>query len=140
MILAIWAVFGVIGYVVGEAKGRPGQGAVLGILLGPIGWLVVFFGRDYRKKGESSIVRAVAARADESLRAFAEPKLRIAKDGADIGEMDIPSVKLHIKTGHLTSSDFYYDQSLADWHPLDVCPALSDFWQSLSGTSESAPQ
>ena len=139
VVLLWWAVCGVIGYVVGETKGRPGQGAVLGALLGPIGWLLVYFGPDYRKKNEPSIVRAVAARADESLRAFAEPKLRIAKDGADIGEIDIPAVKLHIKTGNLTLSDFYYDQSLGDWHPLDVCPALSEFWQGHGGTSESAP-
>jgi hypothetical protein len=130
MILLLWVAFGVIGYFLGEAKGRPGQGAVLGLLLGPIGWLCVLLGPDYRKKGEASIVRAVAARADESLRAFAEPKLRVAKGGADIGEMDLPSVKLHIKTGHLTSVDYYYDQSLGDWHPLEFCPALSDFWRN----------
>lgn len=130
VILLLWLVFGVVGYVLGEAKGRPGQGAVLGALLGPIGWLCVLFGPDYRKKGEASLARAVVARADENLRAFAAPKLRIAKDGADLGEMDLPSVKLQIKTGGLTSLDYYYNDSIGDWRPLGACPELKDYWQN----------
>src|SRR5262245_24124597 len=30
-----------VGYLIGKGKGRGGEGAVLGALLGPIGWLIV---------------------------------------------------------------------------------------------------
>jgi hypothetical protein len=40
--LAIGAVIGaVVGTVIGHAKGRPGLGFVLGLLLGWIGWIIV---------------------------------------------------------------------------------------------------
>ena len=139
ILLVLWAVCGVVGYMLGETKGRPGQGAVLGVLLGPIGWLCVLLGRDYSKREEDKVFRNVAptvprtdgaVRTNEGGRIEWVSKLRIAKDGTELGEMDIPSVKLHIKTGQLTAFDYYYDSTLGDWHTLDVCPALLDFWQS----------
>lgn len=48
-LLSGWAVSGVIGYFVGSTKGRGGDGAIWGVLLGPIGWLVVLCGEDRRK-------------------------------------------------------------------------------------------
>lgn len=40
--LIVFAVMGgVIGSIVGEAKRRTREGAVLGLLLGPLGWLIV---------------------------------------------------------------------------------------------------
>ncbi len=40
--LIIFAILGfVVGSIVGEAKGRTREGAVLGLLLGPLGWLIV---------------------------------------------------------------------------------------------------
>ena len=40
-ILAIWAAMAVVGYYIGNAKGRGPFGAVLGFLLGPLGWLLM---------------------------------------------------------------------------------------------------
>jgi hypothetical protein len=44
-----WLVSGVIGGVLGERKDRRGEGVVLGILLGPIGWLAMLCGKDERR-------------------------------------------------------------------------------------------
>ena len=33
-----------VGGLIGKSKGRAGEGAILGALLGPIGWLIVAFG------------------------------------------------------------------------------------------------
>jgi hypothetical protein len=50
MELLLWLVVGgLVGAFIGERKGRTGQGAVLGAILGPIGWLVVGLGPDYKQ-------------------------------------------------------------------------------------------
>lgn len=41
-------VFGLVGWVVGERKGRPEAGFIFGALLGPIGWLIVALGPDVK--------------------------------------------------------------------------------------------
>ena len=47
--LVIWVLvyficFGAVGMLIGQRKGRPLAGLVWSMLLGPIGWLLVFFG------------------------------------------------------------------------------------------------
>lgn len=43
-------IFGVIGLLIGKRKRRPLGGFVLGLLLGPLGWLLVFFGPTAKDK------------------------------------------------------------------------------------------
>lgn len=45
-----WIVFALIGYGIGQYKGRPLAGFLWGLLLGPIGWLVILTSPDYRAK------------------------------------------------------------------------------------------
>lgn len=50
-IILIWVPIGLlIGALVGQTKGRTGAGAVLGLLLGPIGWLAVALGPNMKPK------------------------------------------------------------------------------------------
>src|SRR5262245_7383916 len=44
-ILVIAAIGALVGYLIGKPKGRAGDGAVLGGLFGPIGWLIIACGR-----------------------------------------------------------------------------------------------
>jgi hypothetical protein len=44
---------GLIGAIIGQRKGRAGAGFVLGALLGPIGWLVVGVGPNYKEARDS---------------------------------------------------------------------------------------
>lgn len=120
MILLVWVMFGVIGHFIGKQKGRPVEGAVLGVLLGPIGWMVVHFGPDYRT--EKDKVKAVEKTA----------AIRVAKDGEDLGLMDLPSIKLRLRSGQLTSLDYYYNEEDADWRPLGSCPLLLSYWANLT--------
>ena len=49
--LFIWVPINlIVGAIVGKTKNRIGAGMFLAILLGPIGWLVVLIGPDYRRK------------------------------------------------------------------------------------------
>jgi hypothetical protein len=50
-------VFGLIGVVIGERKGRPFAGFVFGALLGPIGWVVVLLGPDLKAQQEATRLR-----------------------------------------------------------------------------------
>ncbi len=42
MIVLLWLILGFIGALIGKEKGRTGDGFCLGILLGPIGLLIIF--------------------------------------------------------------------------------------------------
>lgn len=120
MVFLIWIAFGVIGHFIGKTKGRPVEGAVLGMLLGPIGWAVVYFGPDYRTdKDKTKHLERIA-------------NIRVAKDGRDLGLMDLPAIKLHLRSGELTSLDYYYDENASDWLPLGSCPLLLPYWQNLN--------
>ena len=44
------ALSAVVGGMIGQAKGQAGAGVALGLLLGPIGWLVVFLQSDPRPR------------------------------------------------------------------------------------------
>jgi hypothetical protein len=41
ILLIGWPICALVGYMIGKGKGRGGEGAVLGLLLGPIGWLII---------------------------------------------------------------------------------------------------
>ncbi|MCW1922271.1 hypothetical protein OKA05_06880 [Luteolibacter arcticus] len=49
-ILPIWCAMSVIGYFIGHSRGAGGDGAILGFLLGPIGWLFALAIPDKRPK------------------------------------------------------------------------------------------
>lgn len=49
--LLFWAVIaGGIGAAIGQKKGRAGEGFVLGLLIGPLGWLLVAVGKSQGPK------------------------------------------------------------------------------------------
>jgi hypothetical protein len=53
-VILFWTIIGgFVGALIGQRKGRTGEGAVLGLILGPIGWLVVALGPDYKTAQES---------------------------------------------------------------------------------------
>src|ERR1700720_4348696 len=39
-------IFGLVGMAIGQRKGRPFAGFLFGVLIGPIGWIVVLVGPD----------------------------------------------------------------------------------------------
>lgn len=49
---------GLIGYAIGNARGRPGAGFFWGAFLGPLGWLVLLVGPNYKKDKETAELKA----------------------------------------------------------------------------------
>lgn len=47
--LLIWLLFGIVAAMIGKQKGEGLSGFILGILFGPIGILIVLFGKGNRK-------------------------------------------------------------------------------------------
>jgi hypothetical protein len=49
-LIALAVVCAIIGYFIGQSKGRPAEGAAFGCILGPIGNLIALFLTDRRRK------------------------------------------------------------------------------------------
>ncbi len=43
VVLLVWVLFGLVGAAIGQTRCRPVAGFLLGMLLGPIGWLLIAF-------------------------------------------------------------------------------------------------
>ncbi len=76
-------VFGLIGVVIGERKGRPFAGFVFGALLGPIGWVVVLLGPDLKAQQEATRLRKCPYCAE-----LVQPDAKVCKHcGRDIAPL-----------------------------------------------------
>lgn len=51
--LVVWITIGFVGYLIGKFRSRAVEGFVWGLLLGPIGWVVVAIRPDYCPKGSA---------------------------------------------------------------------------------------
>jgi hypothetical protein len=48
----LWCAIAVVGYFLGLTKGRATAGLWLALLIGPIGWIAILLGPDYRNKNK----------------------------------------------------------------------------------------
>jgi len=55
-----WVVSPIGGYAIGQSKGQGGSGFVWGLVLGPLGWLVVFLLPDRRAEAEAEELATMA--------------------------------------------------------------------------------
>ena len=128
-----------IGLAIGQTRGRPLAGFFLGLLIGPIGWLLVLVGPNPKKEKEEKEKQAVLQQQLSNQKAQLEaiqqlqvqsitskaPTIRIAKDGNDLGDMDIPKVKLMLLKGELSQQDYYFDAAINNWLPIESHPDLA---------------
>ena len=79
--LIVWCVLGFVGALILNSSGRAGIGCLLGVLLGPLGWLVALCLRNPVKKGErdsgSRDVKNQTARTTIDRRAAVDMRPRV---------------------------------------------------------------
>lgn len=141
----IWIFSIIIGVLIGNSKGRGGSGFVWSFLFGPLGVIVVLclknLTKEKEKEEQAALLRQQIAMQKAQLDAMqrlqapsiqphvptprAVPRtMRVAKNGQDLGDMDIPKIKLMLRSGELTLQDYYFDRDSNDWMPLESNPFL----------------
>jgi len=136
---------GFVGGAIGQSRGRPVEGFVLGLLLGPIGWICILVGPNPKKEKEDNAKQSLLQQQIALQRAqletmqklllpaarFSPPQppgakllLRIAKDGQDLGNIEVSKVKEMLKKNELSHQDYYFDVDANEWMPLDCHPGI----------------
>ena len=117
-------VFGLIGVVVGQRKGRAFAGFVFGALLGPIGWLIVAVGPDVKATQQATRMRKCPYCAE-----LVQPDAKVCKHcGKDIAPTPTVSPNYFYNKGQaqpkqiLSSPDvrFYYSTGGEQQGPVDA--------------------
>ena len=137
--LILLIVCAVLGGVIGSGKGIHG-GALAGLLLGPLGVLIVAVWPNQKKQKmeeENLALQRAQLQALQASPIAASPQYappppppgasrtyRIASNGEDLGEMSIPAIKRMISGGQLTMKDHYLDPDGNEWVPLDCLPGI----------------
>ncbi|RYG99419.1 MAG: hypothetical protein EON58_03990 [Alphaproteobacteria bacterium] len=135
VIVVILILFGFVGHAI-----RPGVGFALGLLLGPFGWLIAAAMRagDPQKPQSQPQYRPVIipATAPPPASPFVtqqipppprakNPRLKIARDGAELGEWPESEVAGYLKSGQLEGTDYYFDRDAGEWLELVAHPKLN---------------
>lgn len=146
--LLYWGIIGgLVGLAIGQTRGRPLPGFFLGLLIGPIGWLLVLVGPNPKKAKEDKEKQDLLqqqfslqqAQLEELKRLqnpprAASPKLpppgaretiHIAKNGEDLGAITVAEVKRMLEDGRLIVEDYYFGVSCNKWLELAGHPTLS---------------
>lgn len=127
-----WAIAILCGALLGNSKGQLASGIIWTVLFSFLGLLVVLCLPDRKKqKAEADLKTAMdyhRFKQAQQAQAPATPAtIRIAKDGQDLGSLDIPRVKLMLRQKELSLEDFYFDEIVGDWQPLDLHPDFAGY-------------
>jgi len=137
-LIFIWLFCLVIGVLIGSQKGQLVSGIIWPFLFGPLGVIVVVCLANKKKEAEDQSQKAFQFQQMQIQRQQLEEikrirqdapetpnlpsKLRISKDGQEIGEMGIGMVKTMLLNKQLSGNDLYFDPRENDWMPLDLLP------------------
>ena len=129
-----WLIFLIAGILIGAQKGQLVSGIVWPFLFGPLGVIIVLClpNKVAEAKEEArnlQVQRQLLMQQQqlEELRRLNNPppekkqpaRLRIAKNGQDMGEMSIGMVLTMLKNKQLSGEDLYFDAETNEWLPLD---------------------
>ncbi len=123
-------VFGLIGYAIGNTEPGSGPlGALLGLVIGPIGWVIVIL-LNMSKKSSRERTEALqfqryealrAERAAHELREAARPpatNVRVRREGKVLGSWELNQIQEFLENGTLQWEDEYFDVAQRGWVQL----------------------
>jgi hypothetical protein len=138
LLIFIWLFCLVIGALVGSQKGQLVSGIIWPFLFGPLGVIVVVCLANKKKEAGDQAQKAfqlqqmqIQRQQLEEIRKLRQPapetptlpsKLRISKDGQEIGEMGIGVIKTMLHNKQLSENDLYFDPQANEWMPLELLP------------------
>ena len=143
------AISSIIGFVIGQTRGRSEAGLLLGFLFGPLGWLLVLVGPNPKREKEEKDKQAVIQRQFALYQAQLEELIKmqipahvrscpdlpplgaretiyIAKNGESLEPMTIAEAKKMLNDGRLSIADFYFDAQCNQWLEIAGHPTLSE--------------
>lgn len=123
-----------IGGIIGHRKGRLASGIIWTLLFSFIGVAIVACLPNLKQKKEEEDLLAREREkfnADNYLKLKAQAanvstptKVRIAKDGNDLGEIDIPKLKLMLMNGCILKTDYFFDTEINEWSMIEDHPQI----------------
>ena len=137
LFISALALTGGMGFAIGKMKGRPGEGFLLGLFLGPLGWLLILlFPEDGRKCPECKGVIPKDARRCKHC-AFVFPQTVTDYEAATAatntqrayyvqrgdkaeGPFTARQLKALVGDGKLSADDLCSRKGDADWYPVGV--------------------
>jgi len=138
-------VFGLVGWVIGERKGRPEAGFLFGALLGPIGWLIVAVGPDVKAAEATTRLKKCPFCAElvqpeakvckhcgkdiapvfQTTLSASKEKFYYATDGEQQGPVDAGDLKLMWQDGLITNDTLVIREGDPEWRRIrDYLPLL----------------
>jgi hypothetical protein len=134
----VWLFCLLIGVLIGSQKGQLVSGIIWPFLFGPLGVIVVVCLANKKKEAEDQAQKAfqfqqmqIQRQQLEEIKKLRQPmpetptlpsKLRISKDGQEIGELGIGMVKTILHGKQLSPNDLYFDPAANEWMPLELLP------------------
>lgn len=127
LVFGIYILSVVAGALIGLRKNRLASGIIWTLCFSWIGFIIVLCLPDRNPKADTDVKALIEyqkfhqAKAREE-KQKAQEALRIARGGQDLGSMDLPRIKLMLRQGELSLQDYYFDDMVGDWQPLELHP------------------
>lgn len=128
------AITGGLGYAIGHLKGRGSEGFLLGLFLGPLGWLLILlFPEEGRRCPEcKGVIPAGARRCKHCAYVFSQPVVNYEPNGntqrayyvqhgeKTEGPFTVRQLKLLVADGNLPPDALCARKGDADWYPVSI--------------------
>jgi hypothetical protein len=131
------AISAAIGYALGAAKDNGSLGLLLGLVLGPLGWLLIVLLNLGKKTDDEGAAQYLLLkqqnemlqlnRAQQVRREIPVPemkKVRIKREGKVIGNWPLDEVRERLETGELVWEDLYFEAAQGEWVQLAGHPEV----------------
>jgi hypothetical protein len=140
-----WVFCIILGMIIGQKKGQLASGIVWSVLFGIFGVIIVLCLPNRKKEAEAKAHKAEEEKRwnlqQEQLRSMqkelaqrshspppppgAKGRIRVAKDGEELGELTVTEVRGMLSRNELSLEDYFFETRLNEWLTLDCHPDIT---------------